>query len=66
VSLVLRYKKIRLQGISILKIAVSANGHQWKDICTLENHTDGEYSYPDVIRGSDGTIHISYTALRKK
>ncbi|HLG40471.1 MAG TPA: exo-alpha-sialidase [Chitinophagaceae bacterium] len=51
---------------SILKISVSANGHLWRDVCTLENHKEGEYSYPAVIRGTDGTIYISYTVLRKK
>lgn len=54
------------QGRSVLKVSVSANGHLWKDVYTLENHREGEYSYPAVIRGTDGTIYISYTVLRKK
>lgn len=53
-------------GRSILKVTVSADGQQWKDVFTLEEHKEGEYSYPAVIQSSDGVIHISYTSTRKK
>lgn len=54
------------KGRSVLKVAVSVNGQEWKDIYSLEEHTEGEYSYPAIIQGNDGIIHISYTAARKK
>ena len=52
-------------GRSVLKIAVSLNGHEWQDMLTLENHTEGEYSYPAIIQSKDGEIHITYTYDRK-
>jgi alpha-L-fucosidase len=54
------------QGRSVLRVAISADGKQWKDVYTLEEHKEGEYSYPAVISGTDGTIHISYTYNRNK
>jgi len=53
------------EGRSVLKLAISANGKNWKDIYTLENHPKGEYSYPAIIQDKKGNIHISYTAERK-
>ncbi|RZL49604.1 MAG: sialidase [Pedobacter sp.] len=54
------------EGRSVLKLAISKNGFDWKDIYTFENHEKGEYSYPAIIQSKDGLIHISYTAERKK
>lgn len=54
------------EGRSVLKLAVSADGHNWKEICTLEDHTSGEYSYPAIIQDREGAIHITYTNQRKK
>lgn len=54
------------EGRSVLKVAVSADGQLWKDVFTLENHTAGEYSYPAIIQGPDGIIHITYTFDRHK
>ncbi|KQB98930.1 exo-alpha-sialidase [Pedobacter sp. Hv1] len=54
------------EGRSVLKLAISANGLDWNDIFTLENHEKGEYSYPAIIQTKDGTIHISYTSERQK
>ncbi|MDW7762081.1 MAG: sialidase family protein [Acidobacteriota bacterium] len=51
-------------GRNILKVALSADGVAWRDILTLEDHADGEYSYPAVIQAGDGKIHITYTADR--
>jgi predicted neuraminidase len=53
-------------GRSVLRLAMSKNGSDWKDIYTLEQHENGEYSYPSIIQSSDGNIHISYTSERKK
>ncbi|HTM99585.1 MAG TPA: sialidase family protein [Pedobacter sp.] len=54
------------EGRSVLKIAYSKDGKNWKDIYTLEQHEVGEYSYPAIIEAKDGTLHVSYTSERKK
>ena len=50
-------------GRNMLNVALSTNGSDWKPVLTLE-HQKGEYSYPAVIQGADGTIHITYTYRR--
>ena len=54
------------EGRSVLKLAISGDGKMWKDIYTLENHLEGEYSYPAIIQDKNGHVHLSYTAERKK
>lgn len=48
-----------------LNVALSADGKKWKQVLTLESEP-GEYSYPAVIQGSDGKVHVVYTWNRKK
>lgn len=52
-------------GRSKLRVAISKDGNIWKDIITLENRTNGEYSYPAIIQTKNGDIHITYTFDRK-
>lgn len=52
-------------GRSPLNVAVSKDGENFKMFYTLENEP-GEYSYPAVIQGKDGDLHITYTWNRKK
>ncbi|MFA6455188.1 MAG: sialidase family protein [Bacteroidota bacterium] len=52
-------------GRNVLRVAVSLNGEDWKDICQLENEKEGEFSYPAIIQAADNTIHITYTAQRQ-
>jgi predicted neuraminidase len=48
-----------------LNLAVSKDGEHFRMFATLEDQP-GEYSYPAMIVGSDGALHITYTWNRKK
>lgn len=48
-----------------LVLAVSHDGRHWRQVLTLEGGK-GEYSYPSVIEGAYGTLHIVYTFQRKQ
>lgn len=51
---------------SPLSVAASSDGGEtWKKILDLET-AEGEFSYPSVIQGLDGSIHITYTWMRKR
>ena len=52
-------------GRNVLKVAISKDGNNWKDIYELENIDKSEFSYPAVIQTQDGLIHITYTFDRK-
>jgi predicted neuraminidase len=53
------------RGRSPLNVAVSQDGKTWQAALVLETER-GEFSYPAVIRTSDGHAHITYTWKRKK
>ncbi|OQY11778.1 MAG: hypothetical protein B6I30_06130 [Desulfobacteraceae bacterium 4572_187] len=51
----------------ILQLAVSSDrGLNWTRIHTLENLPGQEFSYPYMIRGRNGLIHLLYTWKRKR
>lgn len=55
-------------AISRSPLSVSASsdgGETWKKILDLET-AEGEFSYPSVIQGLDGNVHITYTWMRKR
>lgn len=52
-------------GRSRLDVAVSADGRAWRRAVTLED-APGEYSYPAVIQGRDGRVHVTYTWRRER
>ena len=47
-----------------LSIAVSDNGTDWNKVLTLEDSPIGDYSYPAIVEGRDGTLHCVYTWRR--
>ncbi len=53
------------RGRTPLKVAISSDGREWKDVITLEDEP-GEYSYPAVVQTSDGRVHVTYTWKRQK
>lgn len=52
-------------GRTPLNLAVSTDGEKFTMFYTLEN-TPGEYSYPSMIQGKSGDVHITYTWNRQK
>ena len=69
--LVYNHKKLaeswdKPQGRSPLNVAVSNDGFNWNAALILEDSPISEYSYPSVICGSDGLVHIVYTWRREK
>jgi alpha-L-fucosidase len=51
---------------AVLRVAVSKNGSDWRDVHTLEGGPTGEFSYPALVQGTDGTVHLTYTHDRKR
>lgn len=49
---------------NMLNLAISSDGKTWKPVMTLERQ-EGEYSYPAIIQGKDGLVHITYTYRRR-
>ncbi len=50
-----------------LSLAISDDdGLTWHHVLTLEDSPVGEYSYPAIIEGRDGKLHITYTWRRQR
>jgi alpha-L-rhamnosidase len=49
-----------------LNVAVSKDGKTWYAAVVLEDSPINQYSYPSVIQGSDGMVHIVYTWRRER
>ena len=49
-----------------LSVAISTDGSHWQHLLTLEHSPLGEYSYPAIIEGADGSLHIVYTWRRER
>ncbi len=48
-----------------LVVAISVDGLAWRTVATLESEP-GEYSYPALIQGADGRVHVTYTWRRTR
>jgi predicted neuraminidase len=55
-----------VKGRSPLNLAVSRDAEKFTMFRTLEDAPGEEFSYPNVIQGKDGDLHIVYTWRRKK
>lgn len=49
-----------------LHVSLSDDGVNWEASLILEDSEISQYSYPSVIQGSDGMIHIVYTWRRER
>lgn len=49
-----------------LNLAVSDDGLHWSAVAQLEKEDKGEFSYPAIIQGNDGLVHITYTWNRQR
>lgn len=47
-------------------IACSMDGQQWEHVVCLENSPVRQYSYPSIIQGRDGALHVVYTWRRQR
>ena len=54
------------KGRSPLNLAVSKDGKTWEAALVLEDEPKKEFSYPAIIQGQDGLVHITYTWKRQK
>lgn len=49
-----------------LNVSISKDGKKWYAALVLEDSPVSQYSYPSVIQGKDGMIHIVYTWRRER
>lgn len=49
-----------------LNVAVTVDGKKWMAALVLEDSPVSQYSYPSVIQGKDGMVHIVYTWRRER
>jgi len=52
-------------GRTMLNLAVSDDGKEWKAVCVFENTPKAEFSYPAIIQTKDGLVHVAYTWKRQ-
>lgn len=49
-----------------VSLAISSDGIHWQHLMTLEDSPISQYSYPAVIQGKDGYLHVVYTWRRQR
>jgi predicted neuraminidase len=53
------------RGRSPLNAAISEDGRRWHAAAVIEDG-EGEFSYPAVVEGPDGRVHVLYTWRRQR
>jgi predicted neuraminidase len=53
-------------GRSPLNLALSEDGVHWNGVASLEDEPGGEFSYPAIIQGADGRVHMTWTWNRRR
>lgn len=61
-----RYIKGKRKERTPINVAVSDDGLHWKAAVILEDSPINQYSYPSVVQGRDGKVHIVYTWRRQR
>jgi predicted neuraminidase len=51
---------------NVIHLAISKDGVDWKAAAVVEEAPSGEFSYPAMIQGRDGLVHITYTWNRQR
>lgn len=49
-----------------LSLALSEDGIHWKPVLVLEDSPISQYSYPSIIQGKNGKVHVIYTWRRQR
>lgn len=49
-----------------ISLAISSDGLHWQHLLTLEDSPISQYSYPAIIQGHDGCLHVLYTWRRQR
>lgn len=49
-----------------LIVSISNDGKNWTPLLSLEKEKGAEFSYPAIIEGKDGLVHITYTWKRQR
>lgn len=52
-------------GRSPLNLALSVDGEHFEMVAVLEDEPGAEFSYPNVIQGRDGALHMTWTWKRR-
>ena len=53
------------KGRTPLVLLVSTDGRRWRQ-CRIIEDDPGEFSYPSLIVGADGRVHLVYTWRRQR
>lgn len=61
-----RYIEGKKKNRTPINVAISNDGISWQAGVILEDSPINQYSYPSVIQGKDGKVHIVYTWRRQR
>ncbi|MBQ8674064.1 MAG: family 78 glycoside hydrolase catalytic domain [Bacteroides sp.] len=61
-----RYIAGKKKNRTPINVGISTDGMHWQAAAILEDSPINQYSYPSVIQGKDGKVHIVYTWRRQR